>query len=647
MQISFRHVGPYAPRLLLAFILYTLAAVVGLQWAYLSGAGSPIWPAAGVGLAVLLLGGWRFWPAILFGRLAASLLAGSDQPVWAECLLAMSNTLGTVLPVLLITRNRDRRDHLLSMRGMLHLLIAGVTLGAAITASLLALILTISSDLTTTQGYRLFWTLFVGNFVGGAVVGPFILAWATARSRLTPMEAGLLLLLMAAIAGLTAMIFLWPEFDKLQTWHVLPLLVLAAIFFDVRGASLALILVSVISIWATSQGLGPFIEANGTSTARFPLLQQFMAILAITFLLLAVIADERRAKEALEQREHQLREAEENARARAEELEAVLAALPAAVWVAQDADCREVVGNEYARQILRLPDQAENMSKTADDPSPVSHFRVLDSDGREIAPEDLPVQRAARGELIRDFEERVEFADGSANDLLGNATPLYAPDGTVRGAVAAFVDITDRKAAEVRESILAHEVDHRAKNIMAVMQSVIRLTKADTVEAFRGSVAARIQAIARTHSLLAHNRWDGAELGQVIRDELAAHAVDLSEVGQSGTIHCAGPDVQLPPGTAQSIALVIHELVTNATKYGALSVANGRLEVRWSLHGAGEQRRLAVNWTETSDQNVIAPERHGFGYSLIRNAVERQLKGTLAVEWHGHGLSLGMNVPWA
>jgi two-component sensor histidine kinase len=377
------------------------------------------------------------------------------------------------------------------------------------------------------------------------------------------------------------------------------------------------------------------------------LLQQFIAVLAVTFLLLAVIADERRAKEALELREHQLREAEENARARAEELEVVLAALPAAVWVAQDPDCRHVVGNEYARRILRLPQVSENMSKTAEDPTPVAHFKVLGGDGRELAPDELPVQRAARGELIRDFEERVEFSDGTVTDLLGSATPLYSPDGSVRGAVAAFIDITDRKAAELRERFLAHEVDHRAKNIMAVLQSVVRLTKANTVEGFREAVAGRIEAIARTHSLLAHNRWDGAELGQIIRDELAAHTLDEALGTDSRTIACAGPEIKLTPGSAQSIALVIHELVTNATKYGALSVADGELQVDWSIVGEATSRQLRLHWVEAKGPVVESPKRNGFGHSLIRNSVERQLNGTLTLDWNQDGLSLTIEVPWA
>ncbi|TNC60031.1 PAS domain-containing protein [Rubellimicrobium roseum] len=150
------------------------------------------------------------------------------------------------------------------------------------------------------------------------------------------------------------------------------------------------------------------------------------------------------------QAEAALRASEAVAWARANELRTVLDAVPAAIWVAQDPSCAVITGNKVAAELLRLPTVIPNMSKGAPDPAPVAHFRVLDAEGREIATEDLPVQRAARGETLHEFEERIVFDDGSAVDVLGNATALLDEAGHVRGAVAAFVDITARKRAEER-----------------------------------------------------------------------------------------------------------------------------------------------------------------------------------------------------
>jgi PAS domain S-box-containing protein len=173
------------------------------------------------------------------------------------------------------------------------------------------------------------------------------------------------------------------------------------------------------------------------------------------------------------------REAAEQARALSEELRAILDATPAMIWVARSQDAKLITGNQVANQMLRVTSPDGNMSKSADDPAVSGHFRVLDAEGVEIAPNDLPVQRAARGELVRNFEEQVIFADGGSLSLLGNATPLRDAAGQVRGAVAAFIDITARKAAErdlrqlneTLEQRIAEALAERAKVEDALRQS--------------------------------------------------------------------------------------------------------------------------------------------------------------------------------
>ncbi|WP_218014067.1 PAS domain-containing protein [Rubellimicrobium roseum] len=137
------------------------------------------------------------------------------------------------------------------------------------------------------------------------------------------------------------------------------------------------------------------------------------------------------------------------------DLEATFDAVPVAVWIARDPEARRIDGNRAARELLRVRDDGANQSKS--DPEAAQrlrHFRLLDTEGRELAPEDLPVQRAARGEIVREFEERIAFDDGSEVALVGNAVPLLGADGRTRGAVAAFVDVTGRRKVEaaLRES---------------------------------------------------------------------------------------------------------------------------------------------------------------------------------------------------
>src|SRR5262249_32599343 len=152
------------------------------------------------------------------------------------------------------------------------------------------------------------------------------------------------------------------------------------------------------------------------------------------------------------------------------------------------------------------------------------------------------------------------------------------PAGNVLRISGVTVDITDRKQAEERQTLLAREVDHRAKNALAVVQSIVRLTRASTIEGFIAAVEGRIRALSRAHTILSLWRWEGADLQGLIEEELAPHrTTDGTRVAASG------PHVSLRPAAAQCLALALHELVTNAAKYGALSAATGRVELKWSL----------------------------------------------------------------
>ena len=220
-------------------------------------------------------------------------------------------------------------------------------------------------------------------------------------------------------------------------------------------------------------------------------------------------------------------------------------------------------------------------------------------------------------------------ADGGiVRDESGRATRMV---GIVR-------DVTERRQAQEREHLLMREVDHRAKNLLTVVQSVLQLTRAPDIEEFVEAVSGRIQALGRAHSLLAASRWEGAELTTLVNEEIAPFAQHV------GRIRVEGPPVKLKPAAAQSVALVLHELLTNAAKYGALSTSGGTVDLRWSLHPEVDDR-LTLLWREQGGPPVRPPTDKGFGTTVIEASVDRQLGGSVHYDWRETGLCCEINLP--
>jgi two-component sensor histidine kinase len=153
------------------------------------------------------------------------------------------------------------------------------------------------------------------------------------------------------------------------------------------------------------------------------------------------------------------------------------------------------------------------------------------------------------------------------------------------------MDVTERKRTEERARLLAREVDHRANNLLAVVQSVVHLSTATTTEALKHVLLGRIAALGRAHQLLSEARWQSANLRRLVEEELLPF-----RLGETARYAILGEDVALPPAAAQGVAMALHELATNASKYGAFSEPTGRVEVSWSRNGTGS---LTIRWRET------------------------------------------------
>ncbi|SHM73149.1 PAS domain S-box-containing protein [Bradyrhizobium lablabi] len=240
----------------------------------------------------------------------------------------------------------------------------------------------------------------------------------------------------------------------------------------------------------------------------------------------------------------------------------------------------------------------------------------------------------ARGAKSYEAEFRIVRPTGEVRWCTGSAAASTDKDGRVIRVSGVTVDITERKQAEERQSLLAREVDHRAKNALALAQSIVRLTRGENVKSYIHSVEGRINALARVHTVLSLSSWQGAETRKLIEEELAPYAMGEQVV-------LSGPEVQLLPATAQTVALALHELVTNSAKYGALSAQSGRLKVDWENHAG----LLKIVWAETGGPRVEKPTTRGFGTRSVIASIESQLGGKAEFDWRPEGLICRLSVP--
>jgi PAS domain S-box-containing protein len=217
----------------------------------------------------------------------------------------------------------------------------------------------------------------------------------------------------------------------------------------------------------------------------------------------------------------------------------------------------------------------------------------------------------------------------------------FDPAGRLMRLKGLTLDITERKRAEKRQSALIAELDHRVKNVLASVAVVASATRqgSSSMDQYVRTLDGRIQSMASAHSLLSQSRWRGVGLADLVRNQLAPYAT-----GTNTTIN--GDNVTLSVAATQAVAMVLHELATNAAKYGALSAPGGRVSVRWS----GQSNEIAaaglnIVWQESGGPPIAAPIRSGYGTSLIRELIPHELGGTVDLVLAPDGACCKISIP--
>jgi PAS domain S-box-containing protein len=241
------------------------------------------------------------------------------------------------------------------------------------------------------------------------------------------------------------------------------------------------------------------------------------------------------------------------------------------------------------------------------------------------------IERIRRGQRIEHFETVRRRKHGSLIDISLTVSPLRNTQGKIIGASKIARDITERKRNEAQIVTLAREAEHRSKNLLATVQAAVRLTQSETAAGLKQAIEGRIQALARVNGLFVQSHWAGADLHTLVSQELSAYCQ-----GEDKRALIDGPHVLLKPDIAQTIAVALHELATNAAKYGALSAPKGQVRVDWSHSADG---RLLLRWAETNGPPVKPPAHEGFGTRVMVNMITARPGGEMRFDWPAAGMT--------
>jgi len=667
--------APVTPRDLLAAaalaIAYAAVATASLLFLVAPGAGTTFWPAAGVAVAALIAGGARLWPGLFVGHLVAGVAIIGHPPGGSDLLVAAGATLAAALPALAFRRLRlDAK--LTTLYSILALVIGGGVLGATISAAIGA---PIQAGGGSTGRVGLTW--WFGHLSGVLAVAPVLLTWRpSARQRQSWPTRLHLMASVATCVGIAYAIFVWSPPELLRSWYIFPALVWPALAFSVRGASLALLGMAVAVFGGVIGGLGPFYGVP-TIHDQVVLAQQFVAIVSATVLILAAVSDERRGREQLRASERRLRE-ETEALEVLNRTGAAIAAeldLDAAVQTVTDAGV-SLSGAQIGAFFYNVTDEAgESFRLFALSGAPRSAFarfgqprntpvfaptfsgdavvRVADITkdpryGQNPPHRGMPTGhpsvrsylaapvRSRSGEvigaLIFGHEDPGVFTLRAERLIVGVANQAAIAIDNARLYQAAQQEIAERRRAEEHQRLLMNELNHRVKNTLATVQSMgaqTLRTGRNLTEA-REAFVSRLMALSAAHNLLTAERWGSADLEDVVRMAVAAFDEPL------GTrVSVEGPGLRLKAPHALGLAMALHELCSNAVKYGALSVDDGRVRIRWTLEPTGLIRFV---WQEEGGPPVLPPVRRGFGSRLIEEGLARELNGEVRMDYLPEGL---------
>jgi PAS domain S-box-containing protein len=223
-------------------------------------------------------------------------------------------------------------------------------------------------------------------------------------------------------------------------------------------------------------------------------------------------------------------------------------------------------------------------------------------------------------------------------------SPVRDEEGSIVQYFASFVDLSKHKKEQAQSRMLIDELNHRVKNTLATVQSIVwqaLRTDADR-KSLREAIESRLFALSRSHDLLTLRNWESASLWDLVHQGIAPFSLDNEHAER---ILMSGPDIRLPPKVALALGIAFNELATNAAKYGALSNEAGRLKIAWKIVGKASERQLDISWSESGGPPVSIPKRKGFGSKVLQRGLALELGAVVELEYPPGGVQCSINIP--
>ncbi|HET7847734.1 MAG TPA: MASE1 domain-containing protein [Pseudolabrys sp.] len=604
---------------LLVGIAFFLAARLSLLLLTEPDGVAVFWPASGVTAGVLIaLGATARWP-VAAGAAAATIVANlmGDRNLMSAVVFALCNAGEALLVGWLIERyfgprfSLDRLSHVLGL--LAATVLATALSGMGGTAGFLYFHNSTAPILSTWHHW------FASDGLGILTVAPLIIEFASvirepaSRRELVEGVTGL-----AALAGISAAAIILPH----EHWGIavpiaalFPLLLWLAARCPPVFSAAATFLVAFALVWMTTFAIGYFGDTRIPIEQRILTSQASILAIFLCALVLASLFAERRHHEiALFEGQSRLQEA-----------------LAAGGVVAFEWDARNNISkrSDNAAQIFGLdPKQALSATEflARIHPDDRTHFKSLI---RGVSPDKPDYRMTLRFTRPDGREIWLEESSRAEFDAAGRCT-------RVKGLT---LDITKRKQAEHHQDFLRAELDHRVKNLLARVAVISSYTResSNSLDQFVEVLDRRIQSMANAHSLLSESRWNGVNLVDLVHNQLAPYST-------ISNVKIDGPNVTLAPTTTQALAMVLHELVTNAVKYGSLSRPNGHVSVNWDRPNDAATR-VQIEWRESGGPPITSLPKQGYGTSLIRELIPHELGGEVDLVFSGDGVCCKIDIP--